>query len=232
MGTVKRTAILFVGLATVGSAIWFAGRLAAQNPAPAPAAAPAAAARPLQTRIGLINMVQVLKHYRKFQALEDNIKKRAVELEKSLEPFRTELLRLRQLAQDPKTTPEEREKIEHRMRQLQVDAQNKEDEAKKELIKMNGDAATMIYKEVEKAVSIYARSNNLELVLFYNDAVTEEDYYHPVNLQRKLTQPAAVMPLFVTPGMDISNQIVANLNAQYAPTAAAPGTAPAAPPRQ
>jgi Skp family chaperone for outer membrane proteins len=223
----------------VGTAIWFASRLAAQAPAPAPAGAPAPAARPLQTRIGLMNMVQVLKHYRKFQALEDNIKKRATELEKSLEPFRTELVRLRSLAQDPKTTAEEREKIEHRMRQLQVDAQNKEDEAKKELIRMNGDAATMIYKEVEAAVSAYARANNLELVLFYNDAVTEEDYYHPVNLQRKLTQPAAVMPLFVTPGMDISNQIVNNLNLKYAPTASTTGapaapaapTAPAAPPR-
>lgn len=227
----KRTAIVLMGMATVGTAIWFAGRLAAQAPAPAPAGTPAPAARPLQTRIGLMNMVQVLKHYRKFQALEDNIKKRATELEKSLEPFRTELVRLRSLGQDPKTTPEEREKIEHRMRQLQVDAQNKEDEAKKELIKMNGDAATMIYKEVEAAVSLYARSNNIELVLFYNDAVTEEDYYHPVNLQRKLTQPAAVMPIFVTPGMDISNQIVANLNAKYAPTAAAPPAAPAQPPR-
>ena len=56
----------------------------------------------------------------------------------------------------------------------------------------------------------------------YNDAVTLEDYYHPANLQRKLTQPAAVMPLFVTPGMDISNAIVTNLNNKYAASAGAP----------
>jgi Skp family chaperone for outer membrane proteins len=219
-------------MATVSGAIWFAGNLLAQQAQPLPQPQPQPAqVRPLQTRIALMNMVQVLKHYRKFQAVEENIKKRAGELEKSLEPFRTELVRLRSLHSDQKTPAEERDKIEHRMRQLQVDAQNKEDEAKKELIKMNGDAATMIYKEVEAAVSLYARSNNIELVLFYNDAVTEDDYYHPVNLQRKLTQPAAVMPLFVTPGMDISNQIVANLNAKYPPTAAAPPAAPAVPPR-
>jgi hypothetical protein len=50
-------------------------------------------------------------------------------------------------------------------------------------------------------------------------------------LQRKLTQPAAVMPIFVTPGMDISNQIVTNLNARYNPSANAAPTAPSAPPR-
>lgn len=226
----KRTVIFLAGMATVGSAIWFGSRLAAQAQPPAPAPAPAVAPRPLQTRIGLMNMVQVLKNYKKFTAIEENIKKRASELEKELEPFRAELVRLRQLAQAPNTSQEEHEKIEQRMRQLQVDAQNKEDLAKKELVKMNGEAALMIYKEVEAAVSLYARSNNLELVLFYNDAVTEQDYYHPVNLQRKLTQPAAVMPIFVTPGMDISNQIVSNLNARYAPTAnagpTAPGTAP------
>ena len=114
------------------------------------------------------------------------------------------------------------------MKQKTLELQLKEEEAKKELIKMNGEAAVTIYKEVEDAVNLYARSNNLELVMFYNDAVTAEDYYHPANLQRKLTQPAAVMPLFVAPGMDISNAIVTNLNAKYAPSAAAPA-APAAP---
>jgi Skp family chaperone for outer membrane proteins len=120
-----------------------------------------------------------------------------------------------------KTTDAEREKIRPRMAQLRLDGELKQEAAKKELVKINGDAAIQIYKEVEDAVNLYARSNNLELVLFYNDAITAEDYYHPANLQRKLTQPAAVMPIFVTPGMDISNQVVNNLNAKYASAAGA-----------
>jgi Skp family chaperone for outer membrane proteins len=211
----------------LGAGAYFGNRILAQNPAPATAPA-ATAPRPLQTRVGLLNMVLVLKNYKKFQAIEENVKKRAGELEKSLEPFRTELTRLKQIYEDPKTADAERQKVDTRAKQVRLDMQIKEEEAKKELIKMNGDAAVQIYKEVEDQVNLYARSNNLELVLFYNDAVTAEDYYHPANLQRKLTQPAAVMPIFVTPGMDISNQIVANLNAKI-PTAAAAPSAPAAP---
>jgi len=206
--------------------------LPAQAPATAQPTQPAAtqAPRPLQTRIGLMNMVHVLKNYKKFMAIEENIKKRAGELEKTLEPFRTEVLTLRQNYNDPKTPQEQREKIEFRMRQLQLEATQKEEEAKKELVKMNGDAAKMIYREVEAAVNACARAGNLELVFFYNDAITSEDYYHPANIQRKLTQPAAVMPMFVTPGMDISQQVVNTLNAHYQPAAAAPApAAPAAP---
>jgi len=219
--TVKRKLTALAMLAMLAVVAWSGNLVTAQAPVAAPQA-PVAAPRPLQTRIGLMNMVQVLKEYKKFMAIEESIKKRAMEIDGGLQPFRTEVLRLRELYNNVKTPQEEKEKIEHRTRQLQLDAQLKEDEAKKELIKMNGEAATQIFKEVEDAVNLYARSNNLELVLFYNDAVTDVDYYHPANLQRKLTQPAAVMPLFVTPGMDISKQIVAALNARYAPTAAAP----------
>lgn len=216
----KRTVIVLAGVVTLAAAAGLAVRGWAQAPT---------APRPLQTRIGLLNMVQVLKNYKKFMAMEQNIKKRAEELEKTLEPYKNEINAIRTAYQDPKTPQPERERLEVRMKQKTLEAQLKEEEAKKELIKMNGEAAIQIYKEVEDAVNLYARSNNLELVMFYNDAVTAEDYYHPANLQRKLTQPAAVMPLFVTPGMDISNAIVTNLNTKYAPSAAAPAAAPAVP---
>jgi Skp family chaperone for outer membrane proteins len=215
--TVKRKVIALAGLVTLAAAAYFGNRIAAQTPAPAPATPP----RPLQTRIGLLNMVQVLKNYKKFQAMEETIKKRATDLEKTLEPYRTEMVRLREQLNNPKLTQDERDKIERRAQQVQLDARQKEDDAKKELIKMNGDAAVQIYKEVEDAVNVYAHQSNLELVMFYNDAITAEDFYHPANLQRKLTQPAAVMPMFVTPGMDISNQIVTALNAKYGTAASA-----------
>jgi Skp family chaperone for outer membrane proteins len=207
------------GLVTLAAVVSWNVRGWAQTPA---------AQHPLQTRIGLLNMVQVLKNYKKFQATEQNIKKRAEELEKTLTPYQNELNAIRTAALDTKNPPSqaERERLEVRMKQKTLELQLKEEEAKKELIKMNGEAAVQIYKEVEEAVNVYARSSNLELVLFYNDAVTLEDYYHPANLQRKLTQPAAVMPLFVTPGMDISNAIVTNLNNKYASSA---GAAPAGP---
>ena len=62
-----------------------------------------------------------------------------------------------------------------------------------------------------------AKANGLELVLFYTDVVTEADFYNPDNLQRKLSQPGALMPMIVAPGMDITDSVIEALNRMHAP---------------
>ena len=64
-----------------------------------------------------------------------------------------------------------------------------------------------------------AKTQGLELVMFYTDAVSEADFYNPTTLQRKLTQPGALMPLIVAPGMDVTEAVVQLLNR----TATTPG---------
>src|SRR5262245_44422808 len=91
--TVKRNIVVVAGLVTLAAAAGLAVRGWAQAPT---------APRPLQTRVGLLNMVQVLKNYKKFMAMEQSIKKRAEELEKTLEPYKNEINAIRTALQDPK----------------------------------------------------------------------------------------------------------------------------------
>jgi Skp family chaperone for outer membrane proteins len=217
------------GLAVLGALVYCGSRLVAQTPGAAPP--PAAPARPLQTRIGLINMVQVLKNYKKFQNLENQLKTRAQQLDETIKPLKIQADKLKEEYSRGNITPERKEEIEREMRKLQGEAQEKEEIARKELMKMNGEAAVTVYREVEDAANSYSRANNLELVLFYNDAVTDTDYYHPSNVRQKMMQPAALMPMVVAPGMDISNAVVNFLNSKYAPPAAgASAVPPPAPP--
>jgi cell division septum initiation protein DivIVA len=180
-------------------------------------------------------MVQVLKNYKKFQNMENQLKSRAQQLDETIKPLKMQADKLKEEYSRAATlTPERKEEIEREMRKLQLEAQEKEEGARKELMKMNGEAAVTIYREVEDAANSYARANNLELVLFYNDAVTDTDYYHPANVRQKMMQPAALMPMVVAPGMDVSNAVVNFLNSKYAPTTPAamapPGGAPVPPP--
>jgi len=217
--TVKRTFGILAGLAVLGAAVYL-GRIWAQPPQPAQPPAH------VQTRSGLVNMVQILKNYKKFQRIEEEIRAKSLALENWLKPLRDKAIALKGEYGSEKVTAQRKEEIEHEMRKLQLEMQEKEDQAKKELVKINGDAAVQIYHEVEDAVKLYARSNSLDLVMFYNDAVTEPDFYHPANVQRKLTQPAAVMPMYVAPGMDISDSVCSMLNQRYAGSASnqpAPG---------
>jgi len=210
---VKRTVFgHLTKLAALGLAVYLGAQLWAQT-TPQPAAQ-TAAAKPLQTRIGLVNMVKVLKEYKKFQAIEEPIKKRSLELEGQLNGYRAQINALKDEYMKAGTTQQRKEEIEKQTRTIQMQAQMAEEDAKKELTKKQGDAAVQIYQEVKAVVERFAMAYGYEAVFFYNDAITPEDLMHPANVQRKLLQPACLMPMYFAPGMDISANIVYTLNSQ------------------
>jgi Skp family chaperone for outer membrane proteins len=228
---VKRTVGILKGVATLGIAVYLGSQLWAQQPAqPPPAAPPQSAARPLQTRIGLVNMVQVLKEYKKFQVIENPIRTRQGELEKKLEGIRNQVAKMKETYGKSDTPQATRDQIEKDLRQKQMEYQIAEEDAKKELAKMQGEATVQIYKEVKDAVDRFALTYGYEAVFFYNDAITPVDMMHPANVQRKLMQPACLMPLYFNPGMDISKHIVDNLNTAYQAAGGPPAAAPVTPP--
>jgi Skp family chaperone for outer membrane proteins len=199
--------LIATAVALMGTAFYVGSTMQAQAP------------RALQTRVALINMVQVLKNYKKAQSFEGQIRERAKVMEGQLKPYQEKLTKLRDEMNNPVTTPQRKEQAAAEAKKLAFEGQQKEEELKKELIKINNDYVKQVYKEVEETVSGYARANNYELVLFYNDVVTAEDFYHPETIKRKLQLPAALMPMMVSPGMDISDMIVNTLNARFAPSA-------------
>lgn len=68
-----------------------------------------------------------------------------------------------------------------------------------------------IYLCVTEAAQKYAKAHDLDLVLHYNDAITEQDYLSAQNIARKMNT-AALMPLYFPQNMDISRDLVAILN--------------------
>ena len=175
-------------------------------------APPADPARPPHTRIGLINMTRLLKASKKFQSLERDMRTRTQHLQKELEVGRLRYQQYKAEMDNPATSASHREKLARQMRQAQREMEDREASAKRTLNDERADALRIMYQEVEDAGQRLARARGLELVLFYTDAVTEADFYRPANLERKLTQPGALMPLFVAPGMDITEGLVEILN--------------------
>lgn len=224
----KRRLVIWTGLAGLGVTLLGTPVAAQQGqPPPLPAITPATQPpRPPQTRIAVMNMLQVLKNYKKFLNMEAEMKNLQNKLQLSMEPYKLSFARLDAERKKPETQPERREQIEREMKKVQMDASMAEEDAKKELMKRSGEAFTTVYRDVEDAVLRYAQMNGYELVLFFNDRV-DHDKYHPANVQQKLVTPAAMMPIYITPGMDITPHIIESLNRMYPPSAAAPGTQPA-----
>jgi RNA polymerase sigma factor (sigma-70 family) len=184
---------------------------------PRPLAPPAAGARPPQTRIGLINMTRVLKASKKFQSIEADLRTRTNLLQEELDGLKSQLQKYTTENADPATDARQREKNTKRLRQLQVEMEDKRIATMRLLADQSGEACAKMYREVEDAANRLAKLYAIELVMFYTDAVTAADFYHPTNVQRKMTQPGVLMPMIVAPGIDITETVVEALNKTAVP---------------
>jgi Skp family chaperone for outer membrane proteins len=230
---VKRTITAAAAVVTVGVLAYVGGHLLAaqQDPQasqsqiqPVNANIPQQPPAPPRTRIAVINLAQVIKSYDKWKTFEESYKlafshyngefeirkKRGLELKGELGKIAPD---------DPKA-----ESMKQELRKLDREVQDLGEEAKKYLNKMQDDMAIQIYHEVNEAVEHYARANDIEMVMHFNDGITAQDILNPANVQRKLQNPAC-MPMYVTPGMNITGSIVEMLNQRLrAMTPAQPAT--------
>jgi RNA polymerase sigma factor (sigma-70 family) len=180
-------------------------------------APPAKGVRPPQTRIGLINMTRVLKSSKKFRAIEADLRTRTQQVQKELEDMKAQLRKYSAENADPATDARQREENAKRLRQLQAEIDDKATVANRRLSEKSSEACVKLYREIEAAANRVAKRDGIELVMFYTDAVTEADFYRPNNMQRKLTQPGALIPMIVAPGMDITETVISAINKTAAP---------------
>jgi RNA polymerase sigma factor (sigma-70 family) len=186
------------------------------GPPPGVLASPAGAgARPPQTRIGLINLTRVFKGANQFRSMQQDLRTQTDEVAKGLEVLRTKAGEYQARCADPATPAAAREQLEGEVRRIRREMEDEQVRAKKKIDRMQGDALKLMYREVEDAADHIAKRDGLELVLFYNDAVTEADFYTTQNLQRKLSQPGLV-PMIAAPGMDITDTVIKVLNLAHA----------------
>jgi Skp family chaperone for outer membrane proteins len=175
---------------------------------------PSTSAEPLRTRIAVVNLVQVLKKYSKFQSCDAELKQQITKAKEGLDPLEKQIRALQAKAQLPETPAADRETIKRDLERLTLQYREKAEDADKAFMKRSGELAVQIYKEVEDTVETFARHNAIELVLMYNDALKSQpaEFYSAPYVQQRLKMPNAVMPLYVDPRMDITEAIAQMLN--------------------
>jgi Skp family chaperone for outer membrane proteins len=204
-------------MATLGVAVYFGSRLWAQQPAGAPQAPP-------QTRVGLVNTLQVIKSYHKFKTFDDEMRRLAKPFEDNDKKLRDNLLEWQKAAANPSLSAQDREKAETEIKERKRQIEDNALQAKKVLASRYDDQFKQLYIEVEDAIKRYAGPNGYHIVLQYDEKQAPHELHSPPNIQRKLQASATTgccVPIYIAPGLDITLQIIANLNAG-APAASAP----------
>jgi Skp family chaperone for outer membrane proteins len=159
----------------------------------------------------------VLKASRKVQAIQADVRSRTQEAQHKLEGLKKEIQRYQTEGDATGTPAGRREEYALKIRQLKREMEDEEERVRAMVSRMTGDAVSVAYRDVEEAANRVAKLKGLELVLFYNDAVTEEDFSNANNLQRKLSQSGTLMPMIVAPGMDITEAVTEGLNREHGP---------------
>jgi Skp family chaperone for outer membrane proteins len=200
------------GLAALTVMAYVGSRLPAQAPG---------AATPAQTRVAVVNLLQVIKNYNKAKFYES-------ELDETLKPYRAkgeklkaDLIQWQNYLSDPKNQQipaDQRETGEKSVTNLKRQMEDLEKEVRKVFAKKREQQVVQLYKEVDEAVKRYAVSNGLHLVLSFGEPVNPTDLYAAPNIARKLegiNVGGACMPMYFADGMDISNAVVDSLNRAY-----------------
>lgn len=223
-----KKAVMAAGLFLALGALCYVGRLSGQTQTPAnnPQAA-AQPAAPLRTRIAILNLTYVVKNYDKYKRFNEEIKayiepfhKKDTDLRAKLDELRKQAGSAPRQGQSPQT-----EKLENEARKIQRELEDNAAEIKLELSKRSDNEMKTVYLDICNAAQSYARSHDFDMVFHYTDAVTEQDYFSPQNIARKLNT-GALVPLYIQPKMDISEDVVKVLNYNVSGASAPSGTPP------
>jgi Skp family chaperone for outer membrane proteins len=230
---VKRTITILAGVATLGVGIYVGSYVWAQQGAQQQPARPAAAP-PLQTRVAVINVAQVIKNYNKFKMYQEELKVQIKAQTDQVEKLKQNVAARRAEAAKQDTPAQKREQLERDIKTEERQIQDLVDEANKNFSKRSMDQLQIIYRDVQNAATVYARANGFEMVLQFNDGADPTEIYSPASLQQKLSNQACY-PIYKDDRMDLTVVVTEMLNRSVpsTPTAsaapAAAGGKPAAP---
>jgi Skp family chaperone for outer membrane proteins len=202
-------------LAGIGLAV-YVGQLWAQTGTAKPTAPPE-----MKTKIALVNLTYVIKNYEKFKTFQEELKTAVAPFQATDVRLKAEIEKLYKESQDPKCTAERREAIEKDVMSKKRGIEDNKNEANKALTKKQEEQLRILYMDVRTVAEKVALSRGFEMVLHFNDAVTQQDYWSAQNVVRKM-QAGALMPMYYAGSLDISSDIVTTLNSSYkAPAGAA-----------
>jgi Skp family chaperone for outer membrane proteins len=209
---VKRTVTFVAGVLALGVVAYVGSRLWAQQPAGTRPAAP-------QTRVALLNVRYVFKHYKKYENFIEGLKQKE---KKFIETMKSKQNQLEAKNREYQTTqdPAKKEKLEQEIRDIQRTVEDERNKARRDATRELNEETVKIYKEIRDAAIRHAQQYNYEMVLQYEGAITREERDSPGLISRGLSA-GGCYPLYWHQGLDISGHVLYALNRSLSPAAPA-----------
>jgi Skp family chaperone for outer membrane proteins len=178
----------------------------------APTAAPDAV-KP-QSRVAVLNLNYVMKHYKKWEKYGEVYKKKMDGIDEEIKALNVKVDAL--MKEKATADADCREQLRIQIVNVQDIMEARIRTAKKELEDLESEHFPEIYKGVELVAKRYATEHGVQMVIHFSDGTTEKEANTFTKIRWKMGQ-GALFPIYLAPGVDISKEIVAMLNEEKAP---------------
>jgi Skp family chaperone for outer membrane proteins len=204
-------AVLGLGTMVAVVALYNTRRAQAQPPAN-PAAQP---------RIAFLNYAEVMKQYKKVEAIKALAKNRE---EPFLTKFKAKTKEIEAWTAELKTPgldANKKEDLTKKIQLAQFDAQQIQQEARKVLTQFWADEMAKVYFEIYHKARTVAQMQGFECVFRYEEDWNRDEYNKPEKVVGRLQQP--IWPLYYDKNTaDITIQVYTQLNKDYNPSGTQP----------
>ncbi len=172
------------------------------------------------TRIAFVNMDIVLKRYKKVQFFKDELRNVAEPYRKKVKKFEEYNKRWKEIEDDNEDITDKKRVEAHKQAVLwKRKIEDLTNEANKKIMDLGQYNLIALYKELEEVTKQVAKKKGYDLVLHHFNPVDKRQRYSWANLDRILNRPmqaGSVSVLYVSPRVDISQEVLRILNERYA----------------
>jgi Skp family chaperone for outer membrane proteins len=183
--------------------------------AQAPAANP-----PSVARIGTINMTKVMKDYKKYKFIGEQIQKAALERQGDLSRIASQMKAIAKDAEGLDPNSNDFKAKESKLVELKAELEAKKEQAQAEFARREADALATIYKDVQEMTAAVAKYKGYNYIVRVNpEPFSAAD---PNVVLAAIERPV----VFSDPASDITEMVLLNLNRNYDKATATPGAKP------
>jgi Skp family chaperone for outer membrane proteins len=213
---VKRTILLVIGFAAALALAYSATRLTAQG---------GGAVAPQVTKVGVINVGTVFSKYNRAVALKTELEKAFAPYKVKAEQWSKEIIQYKDAINkgDYKVGAQtySKESLDKAILERQRALQDLDRDAKTNLGKQQEEQLVHLWKDVTAHIRAYGASKGFHIVMGYGDPSKAEELDTFANINRKMQgmDVGGVVPIYVAPGLDITDEVVLSLNAAYSKSA-------------
>jgi Skp family chaperone for outer membrane proteins len=209
----KRNLWLAAGIAALALATYFGTQISAQG-----------GGAQAGGRIGVVNVGTVFTKFKKATMFKEELQKKVLPFKDKMDKWRKEMIEYQDLIQKGDFSKYKKEDLEKAVVERKRALEDTDREVRNLVGKQSEEQLVHLWREINDGVQKVAATNGFAVVFGYGDPMDPKELHTFANINRKMQgmDMGGITPLFVAGGLDISEQVVQTLNAQYQGAAGSP----------